>query len=623
VRRNRGPVLGTAALLITLASFAIVTALDNQTIQKQLTTIQAQNEIIRQERDVAQNQSAVAAQVVEFLSSLYEMAAPDPNRSETLRARELLDRVACRIERELQDAPLQRAALQTAMGRAYIALGLYNDAEPLLVAAEKIFAELRQDQVAHRNAQFWLAGLRLKQGDLRTGEQLLRQSWQPAAGELALNPITVAARHSALAGYLRDAGRYDEALQLVADARRIAGDQSDAVARAGIDLDVVEASILRDQGQFERARDLTTNGINHAEQRDGKGHGRHANIYRELGQIHLALGDLDQANLALQQALSIDRKLSGEEHPDVDTSLFAVAMNAVDRGQWQEAAELLREVLQRDERRFGKRHPYSALSRSQLATVLGNLGQTEQAEPMFQEALALQRELLPEGHPELATTIANLGSFYNRLRRFDEAAPCFEEALALRLRIHEPEHPTVLTARQQLAVLELGRGNAAAAETQFRTILKQRRKVRGEHSETAGSLLSLATCIARQGRPDEAIPMFQESTAMFRKTLPAGHETIARPMLGEALAHMRRDAGPSPEAEALLRDAEALRVAALGEEHFRTLYTRYWLIRCLIQNQNPEAALPLAKATVTLLRKHFPDDQLCKEAERLLAALQR
>ena len=94
-------------------------------------------------------------------------------------------------------------------------------------------------------------------------------------------------------------------------------------------------------------------------------------------------------------------------------------------------------------------------------------------------------------------------------------------------------------------------------------------------------------------------------------------------MLGEALAHMRRDAGPSPEAEALLRDAEALRVAALGEEHFRTLYTRYWLIRCLIQNQNPEAALPLAKATVTLLRKHFPDDQLCKEAERLLAALQR
>lgn len=621
VRRNLVPVIGVALLMATLATFAIVTASDNHTIHTQLTTIQAQNETIKDERDVARDKSAVADRVIEFLTSLYDMAAPDPDRAETLRARELLDRGARRIARELANLPAQRAPLQLAMGRAYVSLGLYQDADDQLVEAERTLAALGRDNAAHREGQFLLGSLRLHQGDLKVGEQLVRQSWQATTEGLALDPISIAARHSALAGWLRDAGRYDEALALIDEARAIAGDRIDEVALAGTDLDSVAASVLRDQGKLDGARKLATGAIERAEARDGKDHGRHADLYRELGQIHLNRGELDQARDALQQALEIDRKISGDGHPDVDASLFAVAMVEVDRGEWQTAAKLLREVLARDQQRFGKQHPYPALTMSQLATVLGNLGKASEAEPMFATALALQRDLLPDGHPEIATTLANMASFYNRSRRYDEAVPCLQEALALRLQAYSAEHPSVLTTRQQLAVIELGRGNAKAAEIQFRTLLELRRKVRGEHSETAGSLLSLATCIARQGRPEEAIPMFQESTAMFQRTLPEGHETTARPLLGEALARLRIDGKPSAAAEALLREAQRLRLASLGEGHFRTLYTQYWLVRCLMQNQKLDEARRLATATVALLKKHRPDDQLLARTEQLITQL--
>ena len=386
---------------------------------------------------------------------------------------------------------------------------------------------------------------------------------------------------------------------------------------------MIEASVLRDQGKLDRARELAVAAIQRAEARDGKGHGRHANLYRELGQILQDLDELHEAREALQQALSIDRKLSGEDHPDVETSLFAVAMIEIDRGEWREAANLLREVLARDQQRFGEHHPSPALTMSQLATVLGNLGETDKAEPMFAEALKLQQELLPAEHPEIATTLSNMASFYNRLRRFDESVPCLEQALAIRLQAYDEEHPSVLTTRQQIAVVELGRGNSKAAEAQFRTLLELRRKVRGDHSETAGSLLSLATCIARQGRPKEAIPLFQESAAMFRRTMPAGHETIARPLLGEALAHLRIDGLPSKPAEALLREAQRLRLATIGEGHFRTHYTQYWLVRCLIQNQKLNEARQLATATVALLRKHRSDEQLLARTEQLLASLKQ
>ena len=623
VQRNRVPVAGTALLMIMLVTFAFVTASDNVTIQGQLTTIRAQNETIKNERDAARNQTAVADRVVEFLTSLYEMAAPDPNRAETLRARELLDRGARRIARELADLPAQRAPLQLAMGRAYLSLGLYQDAEQQLVAAERTLAELGRDQAAHREGQFLLGGLRFCQGDNQRGEQLMRQSWQPTKTGPALGDLTIASRHSTLATWLRDAGRFEEALSLLAKAREIAGSRSDDVARAGLDLDMIEASVLRDQGKLDRARQLAVAAIQRAEARDGKGHGRHANLYRELGQILQDLDELHEAREALQQALSIDRKLSGEDHPDVETSLFAVAMIEIDRGEWREAANLLREVLARDQQRFGEHHPSPALTMSQLATVLGNLGETDKAEPMFAEALKLQQELLPPEHPEIATTLSNMASFYNRLRRFDESVPCLEQALAIRLQAYDEEHPSVLTTRQQIAVVELGRGNSKAAEAQFRTLLELRRKVRGDHSETAGSLLSLATCIARQGRPKEAIPLFQESAAMFRRTMPAGHETIARPLLGEALAHLRIDGLPSKPAEELLREAQRLRLATIGEGHFRTHYTQYWLVRCLIQNQKLNEARQLATATVALLRKHRSDEQLLARTEQLLASLKQ
>lgn len=619
VRRNRLPVVAGILLLATLLTFAIVTAHDNRTIQLQLDTIRAQNETIRDERDTARNESAVADQVVEFLASLYDMAAPDPDRAETLRARELLDRGARRIARELADLPAQRAPLQLAMGRAYIALGIYEQAEPLLVAAEATYAQLAKDSADHREAQFQLGGLRLHQSNLAEGERLLRQSWQPATGSRTLHPAAAAARRGALASWLRTAGRFDEALKLVQQARQVAGEHLGTVARAGTSLDLIEATILGERGQLEAARDLALAAIAKAELRDGKDYGHHANLYRQLGQIHQSLGELDQAHAAMQRALDIDRKLSGDDHPDVDASLFAVAMVEIDRGEWQQAAESLREVLARDERRFGKQHANPALSKSQLATVLGNLGQSTEADQLFAEALAAQKATLPDEHPEIATTIANMGSHFNRTGRYDEAARCFEEALARRLAIYRDEHPSVLTTRQQLAVLELARGNAKVAEQQFRTLLNLRSKVRGEHSETAGSLLSLATCIARQGRPAEAIPLFVESTQMFRKTLPPGHETTARPLLGEALARLRMN--EPAKALPLLREAESLRIEALGETHFRTLYTQFWLCRCLMQDGQNAAARDLAKVTLAKLQKHMPADRLTTEVEKLLARL--
>ncbi|MGH7711603.1 MAG: tetratricopeptide repeat protein, partial [Gemmatimonadaceae bacterium] len=67
-----------------------------------------------------------------FLTELFSISDPSVARGQTITARELLDRGATRIEKELADQPEVRAQMLNSIGSAYSGLGLYNQARPLL-----------------------------------------------------------------------------------------------------------------------------------------------------------------------------------------------------------------------------------------------------------------------------------------------------------------------------------------------------------------------------------------------------------------------------------------------------------------------------------------------------------
>jgi hypothetical protein len=45
------------------------------------------------------------------------------------------------------------------------------------------------------------------------------------------------------------------------------------------------------------------------------------------------------------------------------------------------------------------------------------------------------------------------------------------------------------------------------------------------------------------------------------------------------------------------------------------------VVRCLHQQQRTEAARELATSTLAVLREHYPEHRITKEAEKLLASL--
>jgi serine/threonine-protein kinase len=92
---------------------------------------------VARERDRANLEAQTARQVSQFLVSLFQVADPAGGRGNDVTAREILDRGAERIGRELDGQPVVRARMMNTMGRAYHNLGLYPRAESLLTAALK------------------------------------------------------------------------------------------------------------------------------------------------------------------------------------------------------------------------------------------------------------------------------------------------------------------------------------------------------------------------------------------------------------------------------------------------------------------------------------------------------
>lgn len=95
LRRHRGAVAAGLLFLLLLFGFALLMSI---------------------QRDQARRERDKAREVAAFLEEIFAVSDPSAARGETITAREILDRGAERIERELADQPEVRSALTGTIG---------------------------------------------------------------------------------------------------------------------------------------------------------------------------------------------------------------------------------------------------------------------------------------------------------------------------------------------------------------------------------------------------------------------------------------------------------------------------------------------------------------------------
>lgn len=213
--RRRRRILGPAAAI--LAVFAVAMG------------IQARRIALEAAR--AEREAAASREVSRFLVDLFELADSARQRGDTVTARELLDRGAERLQRDLGTDRLTRARLGDTMGVVYLKLGMLGQARPLIESALATRRELLPADHPDLAASLDGAGLlAMRQRQYGEAERLLREALDIRQEALDRNAPEVIATLQHLALLFREQGRYDEAQPYERRAAALVGSPGSAAA---------------------------------------------------------------------------------------------------------------------------------------------------------------------------------------------------------------------------------------------------------------------------------------------------------------------------------------------------------------------------------------------------------
>jgi serine/threonine-protein kinase len=463
---------------------------------------------LARERDRA-NQAAATAQAVEqSLVAVFEFADPGRSRGNTITARELLDRGAERVIRDLKDQPVVQAKMMDTIGGLYQSIGVYDRAQTLLEDALKLRRQtLGAEHTDVAASLHHLADLAYGKGDFAGSEALFREALQLRRKLLGAEHPAVADSMNSLGVLFIVRGNRAEAEPLLREAlamrRKLLGTEHKDVAVSLHGLGRLSSS----QGKFAEAAEFYGQALALHRKLYGAEHPIVAHSLNTRAAMLHDLGDYNGAEPLFREALAIQRKLLGEEHPDVAGTLANLASLLQDKREYAEAEQRYRQALELRRKLFGENHPNLTITMNNLASLLRDKGDLAGAEVLYRKSLELRRKLFGETHYETATAIGNLGGVYFDKGQYGEALRLYQQALDTHLKSQPSDHWMVNRARSNLGGCLTKLKRYSEAEEQLLTAYAGLKAARGEQNDlTRRAVGRLIELYEAWGKPDQAAP---------------------------------------------------------------------------------------------------------------------
>lgn len=339
----------------------------------------------------------------------------------------------------------------------------------------------------------------------------------------------------------------------------------------------------------------------------GNEHPRVATSLNILGFLTYSNGDFAGAEILCRGSLALRQKIYANEHPEVAANLSNLAWLLYSRGDYSKSEALWCKSLELRRRIFGNEHPDVAASLSSLAGLLRLKRDYAVAEPLYRESLAISRKLLGDEHQQVATCLNDLALLLDSKKDYAGAEPLYRESLTIYRKLLGDDHPYVAASLNNLADLLRARGDYIDAESLYRESLAISRKLwNNEHPQVATSLNNLALLLHSKRDYSGAESLFRESLAIRRKLFGNGHPHVAQSLnnLAGLLGTKRDYAG----AELLYRDSLAIYRKILGDVHPEVAATLNDLGSVLQSNGDYTAAESAYCEALDIRRQYFGNE---------------
>lgn len=377
-----------------------------------LTTSLWQAREARIERDTALREQARLEAVQQYLYFMLRDAADTSGGTETS-AREILETAAEQVTEMFANDPLRGGPVMHTLAELYLYLGDYEAAAPLL---KRIVAAPETEPSVRAAAHYDLAQYHLRTADLDAAEELLSM---------------------AQTFWNEDAALWRRRL---------------------VDSRLVEARILRDRGEIDRAIALLQAHLPERIRLSGEYH-RHTGVfYNDLGVMLNAAGRREEAAVSLRQALEVWRVAALDNSPDALNTLNNLAAIETLSGRPEAAEPLFREAVQLRNELYGASAATSALLNNYGKTLL-RLGRAEEALPFLRQASEMALEHAGPGSLHYASAVAGVSEALSDAGESEQSFQVAGEGYTTVTEAVGEAHPAA-----GIVAIMLGRANAEAGD---------------------------------------------------------------------------------------------------------------------------------------------------------------
>lgn len=168
----------------------------------------------------------------------------------------------------------------------------------------------------------------------------------------------------------------------------------------------------------------------------------------DLANLAHTLGEYEKAVKYYEQALAINLKTNGEDHPDVAISRNNLGAALDSLGEYEKAINHYEKALASDLKTYGEDHPDVAIDRNNLGMALLALGEYKKAIVHLEQALASDLKSYGENHSQVATYRNNLAGAWYALGDYKKAYAYLQQALEGFEKVFGANHPNTKGVRE-------------------------------------------------------------------------------------------------------------------------------------------------------------------------------
>jgi eukaryotic-like serine/threonine-protein kinase len=186
----------------------------------------------------------------------------------------------------------------------------------------------------------------------------------------------------------------------------------------------------------------------------------------------------------------------------------------MERARYQESEQFDRQALAIDEKFYGPDHPQTASALTQLGRSLYYERHYDEAETLLRRALAIQERVHGPVHPAVASALNELGNIASATGEYREAEADFRRMVDIYRTVYHDHHYLIGIAQSNLATVYFGEKEYARAEALYREAIRRLSDtLPANHTSIGIARIKLGRVLLQERRYADAE---QESLAGYR-----------------------------------------------------------------------------------------------------------